>query len=392
MTRGPGLVALLLAAGTLCGGCAALGLPGDETPLTGATRNLQPVPMRPAWRRVLNPPDIMRDRPSEFAGAAYDPKSNRVVVGAGNGFVQCMRASDGHVLWRRRIAGGVGGRAVFDDRQVIVGTDDGELVALDVVDGEVRWRYDVEGAVVRAPVVAGGLVVFVDGTNVVYAIDRATGEWRWQYRRDPPADFSLAGESRPTVAGDRVFVGFSDGVLAALALSDGAVLWTRDLAPEHERFQDVDTTPVVERGRVYAASAAAGLYALDAESGDVMWQRPGAGIVELTGVDGDLLASVDRGELVRIDTHNGTARWRVRFPGTSGTPGSVAQHGNLAIVGLSRGGLYWIDLPTGRPIRRFTPGSGLIGAPAVGSDGSLFVLSNGGVFYAFRPPPATEGA
>ncbi len=380
----PLLAALLTALATT--GCGTFGAAGDETPLTGVSQNLQPVPMQPAWRRVVNPGELSRERAAELAGAAYDAPGNRVAIGSGSGYFACLRASDGHVIWRKKVAGSVSGRAIFDGPDVLIGTDDGELMALDARTGDERWRYVVEGAVVRAPVVAQGLVVFVDGTNVVYAVDRATGAWRWQYRRDPPADFALMGEGRPTVDGDKVFVGFSDGVIAALALEDGAVLWTTDLAPEHERFQDVDASPVVQNGTVYAASVAAGLYALEPATGAVRWTRPVPGIVELAAAEGDLLASIDQGQLLRLDGDDGQARWRVRFPGNAGAPGAVGQLGSLVMVGLSRGGLYWIDLRTGRPIRRFGPGNGVFGPPVVGADGSLFMLSNGGVFYAFRRP------
>src|SRR5690606_17039645 len=114
-----------------------------------------------------------------------------------------------------------------------------------------------------------------------------------------PADFALLGESGPAYAEGRVYVGFSDGQLAALDAATGGVVWTRDLSPEHDKFQDVDTTPVVRDGVVYAASAAAGLYALKADTGDIVWTAALSGVNRLRAIDGDLLLSLDRGQVMR---------------------------------------------------------------------------------------------
>ncbi len=373
------------AAALLClSACASFGLPGDETPLTGTSRNLAPVPMQPAWRKVLSPGDIYQANPKERASAAYDAQRGRVCIGSHSGFFGCMRAGDGHELWVERISGSVSGRAIFDQGGLIAGTDEGELIAFDPDTGERRWTYKVQGAVVQAPSPAGGLIYFVDGTNAVYALDRFTGKWKWQYRRDPPAEFALAGEGRPTVSNGRVHVGFSDGVLVTLDAKDGAVLWTRDLAPEHDRFQDVDAAAVVVDGRLYAASAAAGLYAMDPATGKVKWSVPMAGVVALQGYEGDLLASLDSGSLIRVDTQTGKLRWRTRFGSDAGAPGEPVAVAGLVTVALSKGGLMFVDGRTGRPIQRFDPGSGFYATPTVGEDASLYVLSNGGVLYALR--------
>ena len=371
-----------LAAGL--GGCTSFGLAGDESPLTGIHRNLRASPLGPAWRRELVDTPLSREAGEEFASAAYDARRGLLAIGSSQGWFECLRASDGVALWRHQVDGGVSGHAVFDGQRVLTGTDDGRLLALDVADGKELWSHKVQGAIVHRPLLVGELAIFVDGTNGVYAVNRVDGAWRWQYRRDPPERFALAGEGRPVVGEGRLHVGFSDGVLVTVSVQDGAVLWTRDLAPEHTKFQDVDASPVLAGGTLYAASAASGLYALDPDSGAVRWTRPQSGIVAMAEADDDLIISVDSGAVLRVDRNTGAPRWRTRFAEAKGTPGLVVQSDALLYVGLSKGPLYTLDLRTGQPLRHFRTGNGVRALPVVGNDGALFVLSNGGVLYAFR--------
>ncbi len=374
----------LLLLGSVLSACVSIGLPGDESPLTGASANLAPVPLRPAWRRVLSAGAIYLEKPKQFASVAFDEASGRVWTGSSSGWLECLGAAGGDPLWRRRLDGTISGHAAFARGLVLVGTDEGKLLAVDADTGATRWEYRVAGAITKAPVIQGDAVYFVDGANALYALG-IDGEWRWQYRRDAPAEFALVGEARPALSGGRIHVGFSDGRLVTLDAADGAVVWERDLSPEHDRFQDVDASPVIVGDLLLAASAAAGLYALDPATGEIRWTVPMGGILQTAEVDGDVLVAVDGGRVLRLDGRTGATRWQTQLGHTVGAPGAPVVVGPLVAVATSKGALYLLDKRTGEPRQRFDPGTGFLAAPSAGTDGSLFVLSNGGVLYALRP-------
>ncbi|MCB9540821.1 MAG: PQQ-binding-like beta-propeller repeat protein [Myxococcales bacterium] len=376
----------VLAAAAIAGCGGAIGVAGDQTPLTERDKNAQPVPFEATWRVNLQPGGIAREDGEQLATAAYDPASDRVFVGVGDrAFLHAFRASDGHLLWKAPLPGGTSGHAIMDEGRVVLGSDSGEIRAYKATNGELVWRYAVQGAVSEQPVVAGPNLYAVDGSNAIYALDRASGTWRWQYRREPPGRFALFGEGAPTVAEGRVHVGFSDGMLVTLAAEDGAVLWTRDLAPEQDQFEDVDARVVVIGDRLFAASVAGGLYALSPETGDVLWTRPQKGIVLLTEVDGELVAGLDDGRLLRIEPTAGIGRWQLHFAAHEGAPTAIVSLGTALVVTTAEGALHVIDKRIGRPIWRFDPGSGFLAAPTAAANGSLFALANSGWFYAFRP-------
>lgn len=369
--------------GLLAAACGAAmpGGAGDDTPLTGLTRNVEPAPVQPAWRLELAEGPVYRLKPHELATPAYSAALDRVAVGTTGGEAICALAGNGQIAWRQNVGGAVSSTAVFDGPRLLLGTDDGHLLALDAATGRELWRYTVQGAVQSAPVVMDDQIAFADGTNSIYAVGRLDGAWRWQYRRSNPEDFSLRGEARPVVHGHRIFAGFSDGHLVALDARDGAVLWTRDLAPEHEKFQDIDAAPVVIEGTLFAASAATGVYAMSPEDGTIRFTVPVAGVTRMTADDGGLVLSIDRGEVWRLSTA-GKTEWRTRVPG--GAPSEAIRIGDALAVSLTRGGMYFLRARDGRPLQHFLPGLGLAAAPGVGTDGSVYLLSNAGVLYAFR--------
>lgn len=411
------VISLALLGGTLhLGGCARpIGQPGDEMPLTGASKRLTPTHLLPGWRRDFSELRLESNKAVHLAAPAIDADRNRLCLGTPSGYIECMVASSGVTLWRKwipprkgaesevkiqaplrdlaaesdaeaeaekaRVKRSSSSSAIMDNGQLIIGTDDGLLLCLDSKTGDEIWRYEVPGALIKRPVLVKNRILFVDGTNTLYALNRDTGAWEWQVDRPPPAEFALSSEGMPASDGERAYVGFSDGHLMALSLNDGAQLWKRDLAPEHDKFEDVDATPVISNGVLYAASAASALYALDPVTGEVKWTQPIEGIIGMTGHEGDLIASTDRGQLLRLSGQDGHVRWRVRFPG--GAPNEAVEVGPYLAVTMAEMGLRFVDPKSGQPIQHFNPGQGISAPPTVGEDGNLYVLGDDAVLYSF---------
>ncbi len=108
------------------------------------------------------------------------------------------------------------------------------------------WRRPI-GVGYGGPAVAGGRVFATDferappnrGRERVLVLDEATGELLWEHAWEVelaglmPA-YANGPRATPTVDGDRVYVLGSTGVLLALAVADGAVLWRYDLVADYE--------------------------------------------------------------------------------------------------------------------------------------------------------------
>ena len=70
----------------------------------------------------------------------------------------------------------------------------------------------------------------------------------------------------PSISEGVVFVGYSDGSLMALSLTDGNSRWTRSIGLGNF------SRPAVMRGRVYVSTAPGRLTALNADKGNTVWE------------------------------------------------------------------------------------------------------------------------
>jgi outer membrane protein assembly factor BamB len=208
------------------------------------------------------------------------------------------------------------------------------------------------GVVVGQPAIAttpdGPLIVFGSHDKSVYAV-AADGTIKW---RRATGDLVWGA---PALGPDgTVYVGSDDDRLYAFDLKDGTTRWSFQAGPcrisvgsgpEAARC-DVDGVTVAPDGALYVS--ADGLYAL----------RP-----------------------------DGTLRWKFQ-PGPRvhcAAPPAVSVDATTIYVGCQDDGLYAVDAATGGKRWEIRAGGDIDSAPAVGSDGTIYVGSDDKKLYAINP-------
>ncbi|MGX6447215.1 PQQ-binding-like beta-propeller repeat protein [Patulibacter sp. S7RM1-6] len=186
--------------------------------------------------------------------------------GAKGGQVVALRARNGNVRWRLRLAGRTESSPLLTRDQVIFGTEDGHVLAVGRASGRVAWRYRT-GAAVKAGVARDGNTLFVgDYGGRMHAIWLSSGRRRWT------ADLGGRLYSTPAVAYGRVFVGNVDGSVSALGERTGRIAWRR--RTDGYVYSAPAVAPVAGKGAtVFVGSYGGTLYALDARSGRRRWSR-----------------------------------------------------------------------------------------------------------------------
>ena len=147
------------------------------------------------------------------------------------------------------------------------------------------------GSGFAGPVVAEGRVLVfhrVEDQAIVQALDLLDGRemWRFSYENTFRDSFGFDNGPRacPTVAQGTVLVHGAEGMLHALSLADGKLLWSRDLAKEFsspQGFFGRACAPLVAGDKVIVEAGGknekgpAGLVALNLKDGTTAWQGVG---------------------------------------------------------------------------------------------------------------------
>ena len=334
------------------------------------------------WRLLLHRQPPLAYFPKETATPAYGHSGKVVVAGSEAGDVVAADSRSGRVLWRHRTEGKIRGSAAIRGGRVYVGSTDGRLYALDLRTGKPLWEkpYRTNGAISSQPAVGGGLVLFQNNENRVYAIDAKTGEYKWDQGRPRPDFFTIKGEGGPAVADKTAYAGFEDGTLVAIGLSDGASIWSKNLAASETQFVDIDTRPVVEDDVLYVGCFNVGVYAVGREHGDIRWLHRVRGAQTPALGEGLLYVATGSRHLEALDTASGDVRWRVRLHYGELSAPTVAGERLFVSTGS---GILWMDAQTGTIRARISPDEGQA-AQAASSRGLLHFVTNSGDFVGAR--------
>ncbi|MDO5370143.1 PQQ-binding-like beta-propeller repeat protein [Paracoccus sp. (in: a-proteobacteria)] len=258
---------------------------------------------------------LWRQRVEAPIGGAPTVQNGVVYVAGRDSTGWAVRAADGRVLWT--VSGinaqsgvtGVSAPAVDGDLAVFSFAS-GQLLAVDTATGVERWSAQVAGtrrgraiAFIRDltgdPVIAGDVVLAGSSSGRIAAFDRATGVPLWNEQD---------GANSPVlVAGGSIFAVNDQAQLVRLDAATGGRIFAVPLpyyTAERVRRQDaihVHYGPVLAGGRLFVASSDGILRAFDPRSGALVGQAPipggaatapvvSGGTIYVSGRDGRLHA------------------------------------------------------------------------------------------------------
>ncbi len=344
-----------------------------------APAQLAPVPLRlwnVAWQRKLVPPIPLEWQARELGGPAVDPVTGYVVVGTRDGMIRAFDP-DGELMWTFEARGRFDAPPRIDRDTVYAGCSDGKLYALALGSGKLRWSYDAHEEVGTTPTVAGDLVLVMTLQDTLVAVDARSGAWKWHHRRETREGFTVRGAAPALAAGDLAVGAYSDGTVAALELATGSVRWERKVAPTGD-FMDVDGLRL-RGGRLYAAAYSGAIYALDLATGNQLWEARTPSPTRLA-LGTDVVVALSTTRVLGLSPRDGRIRWSTPILGEPAPSGDPVLVGQLALVPITTG-MLWVDVLSGRALRRFNPGTG-ISAPAAVLGRRVYVLSNAGDLIA----------
>ncbi len=309
----------------------------------------------------------------------------RIYVLDAKGRVRAFSASTGGRIWVRSLVpdgadedDGYGGGLCSDGRAIYAATGFGEVVAMNPANGAVLWRRKLPVPVRTAPVTAGGRIYVRDSANVLHALAVADGAEMWTHQGED-VQTSMISASAPAVGNGVVVAPFSSGDIAAFS-PQGYAQWQQNISGG-EVIRDIAARPVIDRGRVYAAAVTGSLVALDVRNGSEMWSLPLGGRAT-PWIAGDYLFHIAGGKkLAAVSVKEGAVKWSIPLPG--GTWSGPVMGGGRLILVSSKGRMMEVSPQTGEVMGTRKLGEDAYITPVI-AGGTLYVLLDDGTLTAFR--------
>ena len=257
---------------------------------------------------------------------------NDVFAASDTGRLCALDLGSGAILREATLEGGVTGSLATDGTGLVLIREDGQLQCWEAASFKLRWSVPVAPWTESTPAIDGGVVYTADRLGVVRAVQMVDGSVLWS--RELEGEFTRC----PVVADTSLYLGFHGGRLVALNRADGAIRWSVGIGT---RFNH-EPLPVILTG-----------------------QEPGM-------INGPALLVVNNGVLTVVDTADGTVRpWTVRVHDRGKVEAKEVSVGDLPVsLSYYRGHLYWVSrveqpaLQFGGPLHRYDTGSAFRLVPA----------------------------
>lgn len=220
--------------------------------------------------RILWQLGATSDKNNILGGAAPAVNDRLAIFSFGSNELQAAFKGGGLRLWdavisgsragftRSKITDVTGGPVIVGDT-AYAGTHSGRMVALDVSSGARKWTVE-EGPM--SPVwVAGGAVFLVSEGNELVRLSAETGEYVWSVKlpffvkSNPRRQKAVYAHYGPVLAGGRLYVASSDGLIRAFDPASGALIGQAEIAG------GASSAPVFAGGVMYVVSGKGQLFA-----------------------------------------------------------------------------------------------------------------------------------
>lgn len=189
-----------------------------------------------------------------FATSTPLVTADRVHFGAIDGVLHALDRKTGKPVWQRDLGDRVSTSLVKLGERVLAGTADNRVHLLSLEDGGRVASRDLPGLPFGRPIPTGDVVIVLTTGGIALSIASDLEAIGWKTSVETEwASF------RPVLRGGQLLVGADDGRVHAIAVRDGAQLWSQDFDGPVTSLTDAGG----ERGEFYVGTTKGIVYATD---------------------------------------------------------------------------------------------------------------------------------
>jgi len=208
---------------------------------------------------------------------------------------------------------GFGGGLASDNGKLFATSGFGDVIAFDAASGKRLWKTNLGVPIMNAPVASGGRVFVSSQDNHFYALAQTDGRKLWDHQGIEESAGILESTSA-AVAGEFAIAPYTSGELYALRVQNGRSSWNDMLTSSGNvtalsELDDIAGRPVVDRDIVFAISHSGLMAAISLSTGDRVWTRDIGGI-QTPWVAGDYVYVVTTDQrLLCLTRKEGRVKW-----------------------------------------------------------------------------------
>ena len=318
-----------------------------------------------------------------------------------NAEVRAFDANKGTRLWSAELKpkdegdGTLGGGIALNGRHLYVTTGFARVFALDATNGKVVWQRRLPGPLRAGPTVRGDRVFAVTVANELHALSANDGRTVWTHAGISEVA-GLIGGAEPAIDNGVVVTPYSSGELVALRTQNGRVVWSESLTAIRRTdpvssLAHIRGRPVIDRGRVFVVSHSGRMAAIDLRTGNRVWEQPIGG-TQAPWIAGRFVYVVStNGELVCLSRRDGRVRWvraLPRFEDPEDREGPIRWVGPVLVsdrllVASTQGEVLSVSPYTGALLGRIEVSGPVLIPPAVANQ-TVYLLTNDAELIALR--------
>lgn len=307
--------------------------------------------------------------------------NGRIYAAGYNGYLTAIDLQSGRKVWQINTGAPLTSGLAAGYGMVFIGSGNGQILALDQDNGSIAWAIPVSSEVLGAPTVTPGQLLAKSEDGHLYAFDIRTGNPNWSYE-EPTPELMLRSGSSPEIAQRFAVVGFANGSIGVFTLNGGQLIWKHPIAEPQggtviERMIDIDKSIQVVGDTIYVATYQGIVAALNLTTGNVIWQNPISSFAGLV-VDQNTVYVVDADSHIwAFDRASGRLVWKQDNLFGRGVTGPALM-GNAIVVADGEGYVHWLSRTDGHFLaRERVDHKGIIATPVVVGH-SVYIYANSG--------------